>query len=215
MRVPPSASVACVNLAELNSWLGFGRGAGHSAGLEAPHGPAEQALAFLLCQEPRQPPRQSGKRATLDRRGFELGLTGRITSAWSVMGGYAYQHGVITSAQASTVSGGVAAAKGATLAELPKNNFSLWNRYNINQTWGAGLGIITRGPMYAAIDNKTQLPGFARVDAAVYAKINKDVKVQLNIENLFDTQYYASAHNNNNIMPGSPIAIRLSVTSNF
>ncbi|MBP0118652.1 MAG: TonB-dependent siderophore receptor, partial [Candidatus Nitrotoga sp.] len=148
-------------------------------------------------------------------RGFELGLTGRITSAWSVMGGYTYQHGVITSAQASTVSGGVAAAKGATLAELPKNNFSLWNRYNINQTWGAGLGIITRGPMYAAIDNKTQLPGFARVDAAVYAKINKDVKVQLNIENLFDTQYYASSHNNNNIMPGSPIAIRLSVTSNF
>lgn len=148
-------------------------------------------------------------------RGFELGLTGRITSAWSVMGGYTYQHGVITSAQASTVSGGVAAAKGATLAELPKNNFSLWNRYNINQTWGAGLGIITRGPMYAAIDNKTQLPGFARVDAAVYAKINKDVKVQLNIENLFDTQYYASAHNNNNITPGSPIAIRLSVTSNF
>ena len=148
-------------------------------------------------------------------RGFELGLTGRITSAWSVMGGYAYQHGVITSAQASTVSGGVAAAKGATLAELPKNNFSLWNRYNINQTWGAGLGIITRGPMYAAIDNATKLPGFARVDAAVYAKINKDVKVQLNIENLFDTQYYASAHNNNNITPGSPIAIRLSVTSNF
>ncbi|MDW7534875.1 MAG: TonB-dependent siderophore receptor [Candidatus Nitrotoga sp.] len=148
-------------------------------------------------------------------RGFELGLTGRITSVWSVMGGYTYQHGVITSAQASTVSGGVAAAKGATLAELPKNNFSLWNRYNINQTWGAGLGIITRGPMYAAIDNKTQLPGFARVDAAVYAKINKDVKFQLNIENLFDTQYYASAHNNNNITPGSPIAIRLSVTSNF
>lgn len=148
-------------------------------------------------------------------RGFELGLTGRITSAWSVMGGYTYQHGVITSAQASTVSGGVAAAKGATLAELPKNNFSLWNRYNINQTWGAGLGIITRGPMYAAIDNATKLPGFARVDAAVYAKINKDVKVQLNIENLFDTQYYASAHNNNNITPGSPIAIRLSVTSNF
>ncbi len=151
-------------------------------------------------------------------RGFELGLTGRITSAWSVMGGYTYQHGVITSKQDSTVggvNGGVTAAKGATLAELPKNNFSLWNRYNINQTWGAGLGIITRGPMYAAIDNKTQLPGFARVDAAVYAKINKDVKVQLNIENLFDTQYYASAHNNNNIMPGSPIAIRLSVTSNF
>jgi hypothetical protein len=41
--LPPSASVACVNLAELNSWLGFGRGAGHSAGLEAL---ARQLLGF-------------------------------------------------------------------------------------------------------------------------------------------------------------------------
>jgi catecholate siderophore receptor len=53
------------------------------------------------------------------------------------------------------------------------------------------------------------------VDAAVYAKLDKNLRAQLNIENLFDTKYFASAHNNNNISPGSPIAARVSIIANF
>ena len=36
-----------------------------------------------------------------------------------------------------------------------------------------------------------------------------------NVENLFDEAYYANAHSNNNIMPGSPRALRVGVTANF
>ncbi|MDQ3267982.1 MAG: TonB-dependent receptor, partial [Pseudomonadota bacterium] len=142
-------------------------------------------------------------------KGFELGLAGRITEAWSVMGGYTYQDGVITNSLSST------AKKGAVLAELPRNVFSLWNRYDINPIWGVGLGIINRGAMYTSTDNTVRLPGFTRVDAAVYAKIDKNLRAQLNIENLFDKNYYASAHNNNNISPGSPLAARVSLIANF
>jgi len=53
------------------------------------------------------------------------------------------------------------------------------------------------------------------VDAAVYAKIDKNLRAQLNIENLFDTNYYASAHNNNNISPGSPFGESVSLIANF
>ncbi|CAH1205203.1 Ferrichrome-iron receptor [Candidatus Nitrotoga sp. BS] len=142
-------------------------------------------------------------------KGFELGLAGRITPAWSVMGGYTYQDGVITNSLSST------AQKGAVLAELPKNTFSLWNRYDIDPTWGVGLGVINRGSMFTSTDNTVRLGSFTRVDAAVYAKINKNLRAQLNIENLFDKNYYASAHNNNNISPGSPIAARVSLIANF
>ena len=142
-------------------------------------------------------------------KGFELGLAGRITPAWSVMGGYTYQDGVITNTLSST------AREGAVLAELPKNNFSLWNRYDINPRWGVGLGVINRGAMFTSTDNTVRLPGFTRVDAAVYARIDKNLRAQLNIENLFDSKYYASAHNNNNISPGSPIAARVSLIANF
>ena len=142
-------------------------------------------------------------------KGFELGLAGRITPAWSVMGGYTYQDGVITNTLSST------AKEGAVLAELPRNNFSLWNRYDLNPIWGFGLGIINRGAMFTSTDNTVRLPGFTRVDAAVYARIDKNLRAQLNIENLFDRNYYASAHNNNNISPGSPLAARVSLIANF
>ena len=142
-------------------------------------------------------------------KGFELGLAGQITQDWSVIGGYTYQDGEITNTLSSS------AKAGAVLAELPKHTFSLWNRYNIDPIWGVGLGLINRSAMYTSTDNTVSLPGFARVDAAVYAKINKSLRAQLNIENLFDTHYFASAHNNNNISPGSPIAARVSLIANF
>jgi catecholate siderophore receptor len=157
--------------------------------------PNNSALSFLV----------DGQRT----RGIELGLIGNITDAWKVFGGYAYQNGEITKSISRT------ALAGATLAQVPEHSFSLWNRYDITQQWGLGLGSIYRSKMYAATDNRVTLPGFLRFDAAVYYKATKNIQLQVNIENLFDTQYYASAHNNNNITPGSPIAVNGGVTIKF
>ncbi len=56
------------------------------------------------------------------------------------------------------------------------------------------------------------LPEFTRVDAGLFYDVNRRVRAQMNVENLFDVDYFASAHNNNNITPGSPRAIRFAVT---
>ena len=37
----------------------------------------------------------------------------------------------------------------------------------------------------------------------------------LGLENLFDTEYYATSHGNNNIMPGAPRQVRIGLTSGF
>ncbi|WP_143053108.1 TonB-dependent siderophore receptor [Nitrosovibrio tenuis] len=62
--------------------------------------------------------------------GIELGISGRITSTWSVMGGYAYQDSRITRSQGE---GGEA---GSVLAQVPRHTFSLWNRLDITPWWG-------------------------------------------------------------------------------
>ncbi|MEK7844782.1 MAG: TonB-dependent siderophore receptor, partial [Pseudomonadota bacterium] len=129
--------------------------------------------------------------------GVEVSLNGQLASNWSVMGGYAYQIGEITSTQSS------AAKKGASVAELPRHTFSVWNRYDFTPRVGAALGVIYRGDMFAATDNTVRIPDFTRVDAALFAQLTKQVRAQLNIENLFDTKYFASVQNNNNITPGS------------
>jgi catecholate siderophore receptor len=59
------------------------------------------------------------------------------------------------------------------------------------------------------------LSGFTRVDAAVFFKLNAKLRAQINVENLFDANYYSYAHSNNNITPGSPRAVRFGITSRF
>jgi catecholate siderophore receptor len=101
------------------------------------------------------------------------------------------------------------------MAQVPKNTFTLWNRYDITQQWGVGLGSIYRSKMYAATDNSVTLAGFLRFDAAVYFKPTQNIEMQVNIENLFDKKYYASANSNTNISFGSPIAANASINLKF
>jgi len=142
-------------------------------------------------------------------RGIELGLSGNITDAWKITGGYAYQNGEITKSISSS------ALAGATLAQVPEHTFSLWNRYDFTPNWGVGLGSVYRSKMFAATDNLVTLPGFLRFDAAVYYKVNKNIQLQVNVENLFDKKYYASANSNTNITPGSPIAANAGISVKF
>ena len=144
-----------------------------------------------------------------ETRGVEIGLSGNITAAWSVMGGYAYQDAAITRTQSAT------AKEGAQLAQVPKHSLSLWNRYQFTPEFGAGLGVVYRDEIFTSTGNTVTLPGFTRVDAALYYKVAQNVRVQLNVENLFDRKYYASAHNDNNITPGSPRAVKLGLIAKF
>jgi catecholate siderophore receptor len=53
------------------------------------------------------------------------------------------------------------------------------------------------------------------VDAAVYRRLGERLRGQINIENLLDTGYFATAHNNNNITPGAPRSVKLSLTVEY
>ena len=142
-------------------------------------------------------------------QGVEVSLAGSFTNAWSIIGAYAYQDGEITQSLSAS------ARAGARLAQLPEHSFSLWNRYDLSPAWGAGLGVVHRGDVFTSTDNTVTLPSFTRVDAAVFFTLNERLRAQINVENLFDTDYYLYAHSNTNITPGSPRAVRLSWTTRF
>ena len=142
-------------------------------------------------------------------KGLELSLSGRIVSSWWLTGSYAYQTGEYDSTQSATIQ------NGARLAQLPRHTFSLWNRYDFNDQWGAGLGVISQSDLFTSADGKVTLPGYARIDAALYYSLTPAIRVQANLENLFDRKYYAAAHSNNNITPGAPRALRLSLNVRF
>ncbi|OYX30180.1 MAG: hypothetical protein B7Z01_14840 [Brevundimonas subvibrioides] len=138
--------------------------------------------------------------------GLELAATGNITDKWQVSAGYAWQDGVL---------------KGndfIRLAQVPEQQFSLWNRFEVTPRLGLGLGVTHQSDQFAAIRTSsaaTRLPGFTRVDAAAFYEVSDRVEVQLNIENLFDADYFPDAHNNANISTGAPLNARLTVSTRF
>lgn len=139
-------------------------------------------------------------------RGVELALTGHITPAWQVSTGYSWQDGHLRGNDS------------VKLGQVPKNQFSLWNRYDVSEKLGLGLGVIHQSSQFAAIRTSptiTRLPGFTRVDAALYFDVSEAVQLQANVENLFDTNYFSDAHNVNNITPGAPINGRVTVRVRF
>jgi catecholate siderophore receptor len=148
---------------------------------------------------------QTGSQRT---NGLELGVNGRVNRNWQIVGGYAYQDAQVTSAT-------LAAPVGARVAQVPRNTFSLWNNYRFAGKWSAGLGLINRSSMFAAIDDKVVLPGYTRADAALHYTITEKIGIQANLENVLDKKYFVNADSNDNISPGSPRAVRFSLTWKF
>ncbi|MGH8249146.1 MAG: TonB-dependent receptor [Steroidobacteraceae bacterium] len=136
--------------------------------------------------------------------GLELGISGELRDGWSIQGGYAWQDGELTDAFGGT-----------RLAQLPKHVASLWNKVDLTPLWSVGLGVIHQTEMFAAADNAVTLPDFTRVDAGVFFTPNERLRLQLNVENLLDEEYFPNAHNNNNISPGAPLTVRAGVTASF
>lgn len=145
--------------------------------------------------------------------GIELGVSGKINEKWSVMGGFAYQDARTT--KDVETSPGTELPAGRILAQVPRRTFSLWNRYDFSSRWGAALGVIARDKMFTSTSNAVTLPGYARVDGAVFFALNEKIQMQLNVENLLDKKYFASAHSDTNISPGSPRAVNLGLHLSF
>jgi catecholate siderophore receptor len=140
--------------------------------------------------------------------GIELGLAGAITERWQVAAGWAYQDAEITSTTTS-------APEGQEVPLVPEQAFSLWNRYQFTRAFGAGLGIIHQDDRFASISNAVTLPSFTRVDAAFFFDLTDALSAQINAENIFDEEYYSTAHNDNNITPGAPRMFRATLTARF
>jgi catecholate siderophore receptor len=154
-----------------------------------------------------------------ETKGAELGVAGKMTDRWSMFGGYSYQDAEFSKTMTiGTLTSNSTYLAGTTLGQTPSHTFSLWNRYDFNESWGAAIGVVSRSQMYALTPTtaaSTVLPGYARVDAAIFWKPTSKIQMQLNVENLTDKDYVTSAHTNNNLTPGAPITARATLTYNF
>ena len=88
---------------------------------------------------------------------------------------------------------------------------SIWSR-RCPSSSSASVGVIYFSDSFASSDDTVRLPGFVRFDTGLYLKIDQNWSAQLNIENIFNKGYWASADGDNNISPGAPINTRSLMT---
>jgi len=142
-------------------------------------------------------------------QGFESELKGYVTDEWQSWLGYAYTDARVVSATSPTI------LPGNRIQLVPLNQFSWWNKYQFNPVWAASLGVIYFSDSYASSDDTVVLPSFWRFDAGLFATIDEHWKAQINVENLFNKGYWATADGNNNLSPGQGRTIRAKLTANF
>jgi len=98
--------------------------------------------------------------------GVEMSLTGRVRPDWQMSGGYSWLDARLQGNDA------------VRLAQTPRQQFSLWNRFDLSRRLGLGLGVIHQSSQFAAIRTSaaaTRLPAFTRVDAAVFYRVSDTV----------------------------------------
>ena len=125
-------------------------------------------------------------------------------------GGYSYLDGRITKTTST-------AAAGAKLQLVPEHQFSLWNRVSLGPSWAAGVGVVYQSSSFATLDNRVELPGFARADAAVYYTLRRRPgrAWRSTSRTCFDRKYTPTADGNNNISPGAPRNVQVTLATAF
>ncbi|CAG0996814.1 putative TonB-dependent receptor BfrD [Methylophilaceae bacterium] len=131
-------------------------------------------------------------------KGFELGMAGRITNKWQVFGGYTYLDAEQTKVGVDNgtdfqLLGGVQ-SKGKQLPAVAKNSASIWTTYDILPKLTVGGGAFYVDKVYANAANTAYVPSYVRWDAMAKYKIDKNLDLQLNIENLTDERYYSATY---------------------
>jgi catecholate siderophore receptor len=128
-------------------------------------------------------------------RGIDLGVGGKITDKWSIFGGLVLMQSEVTKSLVPPANTTLYTTNvGLPLANVAHQSFSLLSKYQLTDVWELGGQAVYRsrifGGTFLAANQGTSIPSYWRFDAFAEAKINKNWKVKLFVNNIFDKRYY-------------------------
>lgn len=147
--------------------------------------------------------------------GIELQMIGNLTDRWSVNAGYSYMTGEIEDLSATGTTVGTGGLNGNAPRQTPEHTLSIWNQYQLSDAFSLGLGATYQDSYFVQEDNSVEVPDYLRFDLAAFYDVSETLRVQINVENLFDVDYFPDAHSNDNISVGEPLNARLTVQTRF
>lgn len=154
-------------------------------------------------------------------RGFEVDVVGQLLPGLELIGSYAYIDAQITEDNTFI--------EGSRLPNVAKHQASLWTTYTVRDGLLKGFGVsagflafgerngifLCQDPEGSFCQQPFNLPGYVRMDAAVYYRnqmnvLNKKTNfvASVNIRNLLDERYFTGAQNFREIIyTGAPLTV--------
>lgn len=139
-------------------------------------------------------------------RGVELELVGEMTKRWKIFSGLS-----LIRAEIVRSNNDLQGKRPENVADKMAN---LWSVYEIGKGFSAGGGLYYMGSRYTSPANRVTIPAYTRADAALYYKA-KPFALALNVNNILNRTYYEGATNDNQILPGAPRSVLLTLRTGF
>jgi len=124
--------------------------------------------------------------------GFELGFAGNLTDKWAVFGGYTHLKSELRNAGGAGAEFGL--ADGTSFPNTPDDSFSLWTTYEVLPKLTIGGGAYYVSKIWGNESTNKWVPSYWRFDAMASYRVNKNLALQLNVQNLTDKVYYNQAY---------------------
>lgn len=146
-------------------------------------------------------------------KGIELGLVGNVTDKLSVQAGVAMMDSeILDSVDASNIGG--------KLSNFAENSASLHMSYKFTPKLTMGGTATYESERYAGQPDDAagtnQVPAYTVFDAFASYDLSRDMTLRLNVENLFDKDYYLAAYRSGAfVYIGDARSVKLTLESSF
>ncbi|HBC01545.1 MAG TPA: TonB-dependent siderophore receptor [Pseudomonas sp.] len=143
-------------------------------------------------------------------RGFDISVAGNITPQWRVIGGYAYVDAEVTESSSALMPAGT------RQANVPRHSFNLLDTYEFAEGplagLGVGMGVKYVGERKGSSSNSAfDMDAYTTVDLLAYYPLTERVRLNLNLNNLFDEEYEERAWGNIWAYPGAPRTLQAGI----
>jgi iron complex outermembrane receptor protein len=142
--------------------------------------------------------------------GFEADVTTSPVSNWRINGGYGFTDVTFGDYLVNATTN----LRGNTSIMAPRHTFSVWTAYDWANGFGINVGARAQSKVFIDRTNTLTFDGYGLLNVGARYR-RGSVEYALNVNNLTDTEYFASVLYDTQLYPGEPINVLGTVRIRF
>lgn len=143
-------------------------------------------------------------------RGFEADVVTSPVSNWRINGGYAFTDAEFGDYLVNNATN----LRGNTSIMAPKHTFNLWTAFDWANGFGVSAGVRAQSKVFIDRENSLTFDGYGTLNLGA-RYLRGPVEYALNVNNVTDTDYFASVLYDTQLYPGEPFNVLGTVRIRF